>query len=255
MILEPYFEGRPFVGSDADVTSGDIFRNIPNPFLQDIDYNRGPIPVNNQALISGSAERGTVPQSFFTMGGMINPSNSAINQVDKYNVSGSSFNSQTSGGTFVVYYSDHYSAGGTNLTLTDFNLKYIITPDGEAIQITNSDESLDFLRRLFGSQVNPEGLKDNGNFGANDREVNTRAMPISGSGVGSEMKYKGPSSIFEVGSQIKLRAKTFSSSYPGAARGGAGIVYPASIELTSHADLPSKARQILTENNIIPPES
>jgi len=66
MVLEPYFEGIPFIGSSADVTSGNIFRNIPNPFLQDIDYNRGPIPVNNQALISGSAERGTVPESYYT---------------------------------------------------------------------------------------------------------------------------------------------------------------------------------------------
>ncbi len=66
MVLEPYFEGIPFIGSSADITSGNIFRNIPNPFLQDIDYNRGPIPVNNQALISGSAEKGTVPESYYT---------------------------------------------------------------------------------------------------------------------------------------------------------------------------------------------
>lgn len=66
LILEPYFEGIPFEGSSADITSGNIFRNIPNKFLQDIDYNRGPIPVNIQALISGSAERGTVPESYYT---------------------------------------------------------------------------------------------------------------------------------------------------------------------------------------------
>ena len=66
MILEPYFEGRPFEGSSAEVMAGNIFRNIPNPFLQDIDYNRGPIPVNIQALISGSAQKGTVPESYYT---------------------------------------------------------------------------------------------------------------------------------------------------------------------------------------------
>ena len=66
MVLEPYFEGKPFIGSSADVTSGNIFRNIPNPFLQDIDYSKGPIPVNNQALISGSAQKGTVPESYYT---------------------------------------------------------------------------------------------------------------------------------------------------------------------------------------------
>jgi hypothetical protein len=254
-IVEPYLERR-FTNSDCDVLINNANQYEENPFLQDIDFSSGTIvPVNYNQIVTGTAQKATVPESMFTMGGMINPNNSAVNQVDKYNILGSSYFGQTSGGTFVVYYSNHVSSGGGVQYLTDFNLKYILTPDGESIEITNSDESLDFLRRLFGSQVNPEGLGDNSGYGANDREVNTRAMPISGSGTGGEMKYKGPSVILEVGSQIKLRTKTFSATTPGAASGGAGIVYPASIELTSHADLPSKARQILTENNIIPPES
>ena len=254
LVVEPYLTS-PFYGTDCDVTYGNASQPVINPFLQDIDYGSGAIiPINNDAIISGSATKGTVPESFFTEKTSLNPTHKSLNTISKYNIAGSSYNTQISGGTFVVYYSNHQSTGGGTYYQTDFNVKYILTPDGEAIQITNSDESLNFLRRLFGSQVNPEGLGDNNGFGANLREVNTRAIPISGSAAGSEMKYKGPSIIFEDGAQIILRTKTFSASFPGAAKGDGGIVYPASIELTSHADLPSKARQILTENNIIPPE-
>jgi hypothetical protein len=254
-IVEPYLT-KKFINSDCDVLINNANQYQDNPFLQDLDFSSGTIvPVNYDQIVAGTAQKATVPESMFTMGGMINPNNSAVNQVDRYNISGSSYFGQTSGGTFVVYYSNHFSNGGGSLYLTDFNLKYIITPDGEAIQITNSDETLNFLRRLFGSKANPEDLWGTSGFGANNGEVNTRAIPISGSGAGGEMKYNGPSIIVEAGSQIRLRTKTFSATPPGNAIGSAGIVYPASIELTSHANLPSKARQILTENNIIPPEN
>ena len=98
--------------------------------MQDIDFSSGTIvPVNYNQIVAGIAQRATVPESMFTMGGMLNPNNSAINQVDRYNISGSSYFGQTSGGTFACYYSSHTVAGGSSYIST-FILKYIITPPG-----------------------------------------------------------------------------------------------------------------------------
>ena len=65
-IPEPYLTSR-FEGSDCDVllNNEELYRE--NPFLQDIDYSQNPnIPVNFNALLSGSAAKGTVPASYYT---------------------------------------------------------------------------------------------------------------------------------------------------------------------------------------------
>ena len=187
----------------------------------------------------------------FTMGGMINPNNSAVNQVNKYNISGSSYFGQSSGATNVVYYSGFVRSGGGNNWVTIFQVKYIITSDGESIEITNDDDSLNFLRRLFGSNANPEDLWGTSGYGDNV-SIKTRAIPISGStSANSVLEFNGLSKVQKSGDSVVIRVRNSGSS--GVAIGGPGIVYPASIELTSHADLPSKARQILTERNVIPP--
>ena len=255
-IVEPYL-AKKFTNSDCDVliNNADQYQN--NPFLQDLDFSSGAIvPVNYDQIVTGTAQKATVPESMFTMGGMINPNNSAINQVDKYNISASSYFGQTSGGTFVAYYKRSVTSGtpGSGYT-TNFIVDYLITPDEEAIQMRASDESLDLLRRNFGSSANPLD-KEYYPFGPLNGEVKLRAIPISGSETGSVLEYRGNTIVGTLGSVILVQSKTTGSEAPGdTGLGGAGIIYPASIELTSHSDLPSKARQILTENNVIPPEN
>lgn len=255
-IVEPYL-ARKFVNSDCDVLINNVDQYQENPFLQDLDFSSGTIvPVNYDQIVAGTAQKATVPQSMFTMGGMINPNNSAVNQVDKYNISASSYFGQTSGGTFVAYYKRSVTSGtpGSGYT-TNFIVDYLITPDEEAVQIKASDESLDLLRRNFGSNANPLD-KEYYPFGPIDGEVKLRAIPISGSSTGSVFEYRGNTIVGTIGSVILVQSKTTGSEAPGdLGIGQAGIIYPASIELTSHANLPSKARQILTENNIIPPEN
>ena len=255
-IVEPYLS-RKFINSDCDVLINNADQYQENPFLQDIDFSSGTIvPVNYDQIVTGTAQKATVPESMFTMGGMINPNNSAVNQVDKYNISASSYFGQTSGGTFVAYYKRSVTSGSPGVGYTtNFIVDYLITPDEEAVQIRASDESLDLLRRNFGSNANPLSAEFYP-FGPLNGEVKLRAIPISGSETGSVLEYRGNTIVGTLGSVILVQSKTTGSQAPGdTGLGGGGIIYPASIELTSHADLPSKARQILTENNIIPPES
>ena len=70
----PYIETVPqpflpaqFYGTDCDVLLNNVNLYQENPFLQDLDYNSGPnTPTNFQLIISGTAARGTVPESYYT---------------------------------------------------------------------------------------------------------------------------------------------------------------------------------------------
>ena len=65
-VLEPYLTSQ-FEGTDCDVLLNNESLYRENPFLQDIDYSGNPfIPVNFNQLISGSAAKGTVPESYYT---------------------------------------------------------------------------------------------------------------------------------------------------------------------------------------------
>ena len=65
-VPEPYLTSK-FEGSDCDILLNNVEIYRENPFLQDIDYSQNPnIPVNFNALLSGSAVLGTVPSSYYT---------------------------------------------------------------------------------------------------------------------------------------------------------------------------------------------
>ena len=65
-IPEPFLSSQ-FYGTDCDVLLNNIDLYQENPFLQDLDYSTNPnIPTNFQLIISGTAARGTVPQSYYT---------------------------------------------------------------------------------------------------------------------------------------------------------------------------------------------
>jgi len=109
---------------------------------------------------------------------------------------------------------------------------------------------LDLLRRNFGSSANPLD-KEYYPFGSLEGEIRTRATTISGSTGSSALEYRGNTRVFLDGSAIIVEVKTSGSSSPGSNNYSGGIVYPSSINITSHSELPSKAREILTRNNII----
>jgi len=266
LVVEPYLTS-PFYGTDCDVTYGNASQPVINPFLQDIDYNSGTIvPTNNEAIINNTATKGTVPESFFTVKSILNPTYSSVNSTTRYNTDASSYNAQTSGGTFVAYYKSSVTSGtpGSGYT-TNFVLSYLITPDEEALEITNTEEMLNLLSTNFSVDANPLPSSEYP-FGLPTGEIKVKATPLSGSDSESALEYRGTSLVkginFNLPSPFNivppitvLQVKTSGSSSPGSNNSFGGIIYPASISLTSHADLPSKAREILTRNNIIAPSS
>ena len=65
-IPEPYLTSQ-FYGTGCDILLNNINKSPENPFLQDLDYSTNPnVPVNFQLIISGTAARGTVPESYYT---------------------------------------------------------------------------------------------------------------------------------------------------------------------------------------------
>lgn len=86
LVVEPYLTS-PFYGTDCDVTYGNVSQPVSNPFLQDIDYGNGTIiPINNDAIISGSAVKGTVPESYYTsLAQTTNRYKGSKNQTEKIN--------------------------------------------------------------------------------------------------------------------------------------------------------------------------
>ena len=195
LVVEPYLTS-PFYGTDCDVTYGNASQPVINPFLQDIDYDSGGIiPTNNQAIIDGTAVKGTTPESFFTMGNIINPTFKSVNTTTRYNVNKSSYSSQTSGGVFAAYYKSSVTSGspGSGYT-TNFVLSYLITPDEEALEITNTEEMLNFLGANFSTDANPlpSSLYP---FGSPTGEIKIKATPISGSDSESALEYRGTSLI------------------------------------------------------------
>ena len=65
-IPEPFLSSQ-FYGTDCDVLLNNVNAYQENPFLQDLDYSTNPnVPVNFEQIISGTAARGTVPESYYT---------------------------------------------------------------------------------------------------------------------------------------------------------------------------------------------
>ena len=258
LVVEPYLTS-PFYGTDCDVLYGNASQPVINPFLQDIDYGDGVItPVNNEAIINNTATKGTVPESFFTVKSILNPTYESVNTTDRYNMDKSSYSSQISAGTFTAYYTDVQlgtSSGPTN-SFARFTLSYIIDNNGETFEISNSDDDINFLKRLYGSNANPFKPVNSHSYPSPTDPTHIRAIPFIGSGSSASdepASFNGRPLIQTFGSSVKLLVFNSGSSAVNIPQGG-GIVFPADIELTSASDLPNKSRRILTEANILSPQ-
>ena len=264
--VEPYFTS-PFYGTDCDVMYGDISRGVLNPFLQDIDYstdiNR---PVNYLAIQNNTATNASVPESMFTMGSLINPSYNSLNTTARFNVD-DSLSSQVTGGTFVAYapaLGTQDSGGGKYLTVAV--IQYLISPSEEIFEIGSSEENLKLLEMAFATFANPltdsSGNVVNDSFYGNPNDpINTNIILTSGSlptpstnpSGNSFSEYNGYSFVYNfLGANVLIIPHTGSAPGPITTfQDGGGIIYPASIGLTSAKDLPSKALQILSNNRLI----
>ncbi len=65
-ILEPYLS-QLFFNQGCDVLINNVSQGIPNPFVNDLDYSTTTtVPINFDAVVSGSATKSTIPQSHYT---------------------------------------------------------------------------------------------------------------------------------------------------------------------------------------------
>jgi hypothetical protein len=264
-IVEPYLVRR-FTNSDCDVLINNANQYEENPFLQDIDFSSGAIvPVNYNQIVSGSAQKATVPESMFTMGGMINPNNSAINSTSRYNIDNSSYSSQVSAGCFVSYWKSLFTGASTSGKYFSIaSLKYLISPDEELIEINSEPEVVDLLKQLYSVNANPlsnappywgdpnvfinSTVSFSNTGSASVLDLLTSSSEVSSyTGTGYVLPFLGTVSV------LLFTSSSFSPNPTGTDNGG-GLLFPTDISLTRHKTLPARARQILTENNIIPPQ-
>ena len=132
----------------------------------------------------------------------------------------------------------------------------IIDNNGETFEISNSDDDINFLKRLFGSNANPFKPVNSHSYPSPTDPTHIRAIPFIGSGSSASdepASFNGRPLIQTFGSSVKLLVFNSGSSAVNIPQGG-GIVFPADIELTSASDLPNKSRRILTEANILSPQ-
>ena len=65
-VINPYLPSL-FQNSEYDILINNADKYSPNPFLQDLDYSTNAlVPINIDRVISGSAEKGTVPELYYT---------------------------------------------------------------------------------------------------------------------------------------------------------------------------------------------
>ena len=174
LVVEPYFTS-PFYGTDCDVLYGNASQPVSNPFLQDIDYGNGTIiPINNTAIISGSATRGTVPESYYTALSSINIKyNGSKNQSSDFNIYdplagkddfGNLINEGTYGQTPSVSLNQSLVAycdwiGGTTPELNNkvaAHIKYLINENGDAISPNLSPTTIKDVQDNFTKGKNIE---------------------------------------------------------------------------------------------------
>ena len=66
-VPEPYFTSNFSRAFDCQPLLNNAVRERSNPFLQDLDYQTSQtVPVNYQSVVSGSATKATVPESYYT---------------------------------------------------------------------------------------------------------------------------------------------------------------------------------------------
>tara|TARA_R110001592_G_scaffold254815_2_gene518286 strand:- start:26 stop:1831 length:1806 start_codon:yes stop_codon:yes gene_type:complete len=193
---------------------------------------------------------------------------------------------QYSGATYTGYFSNYrifsFNYNGNIGYITSFEMKYIISNEGEALALTPDSGSVDFMDRLYGSNANPlQGtllgtppgtvpryLYDTGiSSSTSYPQPRTSAIffTTSGSlenppglndGGDDGLQFYGACLSKVYGDGILLQVISTGSSaqnYP--TRGFSGCVFPNSIELTTAKSLPGRTLQILADNNIIVPNS
>lgn len=132
-VLEPY-SSENFNNSDYNALLNNSEEDRINDFFMDVDYSTNArIPVNYQAIMSGSAERARVQYSNYTTTGWTNARYTGCeNTSPDWNLSGSGTYTPavSSLGNYFAYFDQ---VGGSNYELfnkANFRIRYLIDPSG-----------------------------------------------------------------------------------------------------------------------------
>ena len=236
LIIEPFLT-QPFFNSDCDVMQGEVEGERSNPFLQDVDYSTSTtIPVNVEALASGSATRATVPESYYTaLSQTNNRYNGTKNQTEKINEwTESPNNIGTYGKTppvelknVLITYCDWI--GGLNPDLKGYSaahIKFIINEDDAIREPNLTREAIRDIQNAF-----PTG---------ENCIINLLDPPPGSSGI--EI-LNGDKEIFRGGYRVEPVLYTQIASSPGA--------YTESINLIQSDNSPN-ITNITVKNNFLP---
>ena len=282
IILEPPFATR-FAGTDCDVLQGNAIISRPNPLFQDIDFSTSQtIPINYDALKNYTAKKATYPLSSFTQTSILSPiykstnitnlnSTSSKDEILNFNT-GSGYNSISSVGINVLYYEDSSLVSADPVLapftprINQFQLKYIITPEEELIEITPENTIQGMVEQTIASFANiPKEYTNSQYLSRTIPQPSPNVKGTSFASTGSyDLAYNGNARYFvtsatgsgsEGQSILELTSNVYDGSFSGYMPNipgiNGGLLYPAGIENTSAADLPGKAKKLLAEKNLI----
>ncbi len=270
-VIEPYLDYK-FTNSDCDVLQNNVLISRPNPFIQDIDYNTSQIiPTNYLALKNYTATKGTYPESNFTITSILNPSYGSKNQTIDFNVYnpqsgttafGDPVNIGTYGQTpsatissnFAVYFKALATyPQGSGKKYQRFEPSYLITPNEKLLEITSDNLIIEQLKQAFNPIPFPSSK-----FGDPIGPLTFKSVSFSSTGSYTG-NYTGIGRV-STGSQGDIFLDIFFNTNGGfnglpdnlpEVRNAGGLVFPTSIEFSETPDLPSKAKEILSKNNLI----
>lgn len=217
-ILEPYIT-TPFINSDYDVLMNNAVINRPNSLFLDVDFADSQIlPINQQAILSGSAIPAVIQDSYYSSNWWASSryngqqlSNQKYNVWSKGDFTPDKVSNVQNLKTYFVRF--NWLAGtspewGNNFKgKTNVSIKYIIDENGNEIPpiFDENNINLSIIQSAFGGYYNPGGINPTANatlllsnpdsFGVNLDAVN----------------YTIP--IFRAGQKIRPIAYTQTASY------------------------------------------
>jgi hypothetical protein len=160
-IPEPYFTQNFDRAYDCQPLLNNVSRYATNPFLQDLDYQTSQtVPINIQAIVSGSATKGTVPQSHYTQ------LTSTLIRYDGSKSTSQFLNKWTEGDSggygklpnidstqvYVAYCDSITSSIQERMDTSAAHVKYLIKDDGTIVTPNVTPNSLGIIQDNFVSQ-------------------------------------------------------------------------------------------------------
>lgn len=166
VLLYPFLNTPNFTYSDYNAILGNATDIRPGTLYQDLDYSSNTTtPVNFNQVISGSATKAIVPDSNYTTKRITLPRYEGSKlEISGYNT-GSGEEVQISAGTYIGYYDN---AEYLSLTVPPYPfgspamrmyLRYLISPEGEIIQVTGEENVKRIIEQNFVSSPISQSLE------------------------------------------------------------------------------------------------